>query len=280
MPARSRPHQSGRVQAHGLNKLNKLFKLCDCSWGDGAYVDTVTGELVMSACIPLYSADGTVLGVFIGDCLLNQITSSLEILKPGKTGEAYVTENVGGTDYLVGASVGQISDSSSGTMERVAPPASTSSQIRESYSYLIDNGYSLTSTALSSQKASYLGDPLLQTAPAVSMTNYTDLTGKIEWRLVVTVPVEDYYDFVFNSMWITAVMYAVVFLILIFVIVTACRTRVQTTESGPRTVKQSLAALMNGIHVCMLVGLLLWVWWYALLQLVAFNSPDLLVVGW
>ena len=53
----------------------------------------------------------------------------------GETGETFITERVGGTDLLVGASSGEVVDSNN---VRISPVDSTSAVIRNSWNYLMD----------------------------------------------------------------------------------------------------------------------------------------------
>ena len=60
------------------------------------------------------------------------------VLDVAKNGVTYVTENLEGVDYLIGASDGAVYSSESAHEEgRVLPRESTSDIIRESYDYMV-----------------------------------------------------------------------------------------------------------------------------------------------
>ena len=179
----------------------------------------------------------------------------MKLLHPGKNGQAYVTENVGGIDYLLGASKGAVYSMGNKTTntdgERIVPSDSSTSLISSSYSWLIDNGHGTSSTALATEEVIFKGDSLSGTA-MVSMSNYSDKTGEIQWMLIVVIPVDDYYDFVKPSMILSIV--SSVGVCCYFPVAMLFFAFCGSLSSPKETVTKQLSLFL-------LVGLGLWVWW-------------------
>ena len=75
--------------------------------------------------------------MFIADILLNEISRSVAVLDVAKNGVTYITENLDGVDYLIGASVGGVSSKEGDVTSRMTPRDSNSSIVRESYNYMV-----------------------------------------------------------------------------------------------------------------------------------------------
>ena len=84
--------------------------------------------------------------VFLADIMLSEISRSVAVLDTAKNGVTYVTENLDGIDYLIGASEGAVysSETSSG---RMTPRQSSSNTIKQSYNHMVDD-YGLTNDML------------------------------------------------------------------------------------------------------------------------------------
>lgn len=94
----------------------------------------------------------------IGDCRLEEISTQLQALSPGKTGETYVTE-ADSSGYLIGTSTGVVFE---GT--RLTPESSNSSVVRGSYGYLVDN-YGDTTTTLANVNVTHKGSIMKRNHP-------------------------------------------------------------------------------------------------------------------
>ena len=179
----------------------------------------------------------------------------MKLLHPGENGQAYVTENVGGIDYLLGASEGavyQIANTTTNTDgKRIVPTESSNSLISSSYSWLIDNGHGTTSTTLATEEVTFKGEPLSGTA-IVSMSNYSDKTGEIQWMLIVVIPVDDYYEFVKPS---------VIFSIASSVGVCCYFPAAMLFFAFCGSLSSPKETVSKQLALCLFVGLGLWVWW-------------------
>jgi len=235
------------------------------NWGAGVYADADSGSLCISATHPLWSdtvnassGSKVLLGIWIGDVYLESISNSLKALKPGKSGEAYIVENLEGVDFLIGTSFGTVVDSEG---ERLTPLQSTSPQIVDSYKHLT-SCCGASSTEVGQVVESYLGN-IFEGTPMLSQVPFTDATGTLRWVVVVSIPVEDYYDFVYWSMQVTAALEAVVVVIVCWNLLVACRRVPRFFFCRREGVKrpQPMVQMQNSFMIYTLVGASLWMWW-------------------
>eukprot|EP00658_Telonema_sp_P-2_P048842 TRINITY_DN37144_c0_g1_i1.p1 TRINITY_DN37144_c0_g1~~TRINITY_DN37144_c0_g1_i1.p1 ORF type:complete len:981 (-),score=186.91 TRINITY_DN37144_c0_g1_i1:40-2982(-) len=238
-------------------------------WGNGTYAVFSTGKLVISATQPLYGVDNTTgaitstfIGVVLADCELDDISTELSHLQPGKTGQTYITEYVDGEEYMVGASTGNVLVDDA----RTTPSASNSSVIRNSYAWLKQR-YSVDGAAggtqLDNQTVEASGDIFSgDSAPVLGMQKYTDqTTGTLDWRCVCTFPASDYSDFVLTNMIVTGLMSCVTIYCLVILLKLARKFHRQEKIITEKIATKLEDSIMKQVICCTAIGAVLWVLW-------------------
>ena len=120
-------------------------------------------------------------------------------MRPGKTGETFVVEQIGSVDYLLGVSTGSVSVDNT---ERLTVANHPSTVVKHLYSFLIGqhNGVNLAYS-----NSTYTGNPLID-EPMVSMTTLEDETGSLRWLVVAGNPESDFYESVLFNSYVTAAL--------------------------------------------------------------------------
>eukprot|EP00656_Telonema_subtile_P047308 TRINITY_DN5423_c0_g3_i2.p1 TRINITY_DN5423_c0_g3~~TRINITY_DN5423_c0_g3_i2.p1 ORF type:complete len:1039 (+),score=230.56 TRINITY_DN5423_c0_g3_i2:104-3220(+) len=185
------------------------------SGGSGVYSDAESGNLVVSATVPLFaSGTTTLLGIALADVRLSDTSSFISTLSMGVSGKLFIVENIA-PFYLVAASEGSEStvDSSAtaltsclcsdGSSTRVLACDASSDTIADGWRIL--QGYFGGSSATVSNytgKGGVWDSDWFAYDPMIQSTLYSDDFG-LEWAVVVVIPGKDYYGFIRTNLWIT-----------------------------------------------------------------------------
>ena len=121
-------------------------------------------------------------------------------MRPGKTGETFVVEQIGNEDYLLGVSTGSVSNEDN--TERLTVANHPSAVVKHLYNFLIGkhNGVNLAYS-----NVTYTGNPLIG-QPMVSITTLEDETGALRWLVVAGNPESDFYESVLSNSYVTAAL--------------------------------------------------------------------------
>jgi hypothetical protein len=222
-------------------------------WGTGVYADHGTGDLIITASRPLYASDGvTFIGSWLSDVSLASISKSLAVIKYGKSGVGYITENQNGVDLLVASSTGDVVNPV--TNARLTPSESSNSQIVDSYKYLVDH-YGSNGTLGWGYSKYTVGD-IIEGVPISAISPYIEITHSLPFNMVLTFPEADYSEFVLWSFYLTLAFEGVQVMILAMLI------WMSFTWSNKSDVELLQTRFNNGlIIVTFVIPSVLWLWW-------------------
>lgn len=152
------------------------------------YQQHVDPVLQIALGVPIYNQQGRLQGVTAGGFHLSKISTFLEGLKVGKTGETYIVENSG---LLVAASNKELPFivQGNGTTLRIRAVESRDPLIRESAAYIEDQSGGFASINGSRQ----LDFEIAGQRQFVQVTHFRDEYG-LDWKIVVVMPEADFMD--------------------------------------------------------------------------------------
>ncbi|MEM9120711.1 MAG: cache domain-containing protein, partial [Cyanobacteria bacterium P01_F01_bin.56] len=149
------------------------------------YVNTGLGELIFSAVAPVYDAGGDLLGVAGVDYSFNDLSTFLEALEIGKTGEAFIMESSG---LLVASSTGealyQLTDDNN--VERIEA-INSENNLTQSTAQVIDQRLELPALSERAQLSAVIDGE----EHFIQVSKFADQQG-IDWVIVVMIPQSDF----------------------------------------------------------------------------------------
>ncbi|MEM1280629.1 MAG: cache domain-containing protein, partial [Cyanobacteria bacterium P01_H01_bin.152] len=149
------------------------------------YVNTGLGELIFSAVAPVYDAGGDLLGVAGVDYSFNDLSTFLEALEIGKTGEAFIMESSG---LLVASSTGealyQLTDDNN--VERIEA-INSENNLTQSTAQVIDQRLELPALSERAQLSAVIDGE----EHFIQVSKFADQRG-IDWVIVVMIPQSDF----------------------------------------------------------------------------------------
>ncbi len=167
-------------------------------------------RLTISIDQPFYNRDGDLIGVSDAELSLASLSSFLNTLKVGKTGQVFVVENSG---ELIATSSGELPyrlDSQSAVPKRLAAKDSDDPRVAGAAT-LLQKRFENLSKVRGRQRFSFLLDEekqLMQVMPFY-------LEGGAEWLIVVTVPESDFMDEIHRNRLTTTLLCGLALLVVV-----------------------------------------------------------------
>ncbi|MGD1861624.1 MAG: TIR domain-containing protein [Leptolyngbyaceae cyanobacterium] len=151
------------------------------------YIDSGRGELNFSAATPVYDADGDLLGVTALDYSFNDLSTFLETLEIGKTGEAFIMDSAG---FLIATSTGEALYRviENNEFDRIAATNSEDNLTR-AIAQIIDQRLDLATFTDQVQLNAVIDGE----AQFVQVSRFAEQPG-IDWLIVVVVPEADFLE--------------------------------------------------------------------------------------
>ncbi len=156
-------------------------------WSE-AYILFTGQDMSLSACQPVYSYRGQLMGVIASNIFLSHLGDYLTTLKVGKTGQSFIMEPSG---YLIATSTGEkpfiVSDGSEGVYIRLTA-ANSASPLSAAAARALENQYgSYDAITESDQFEFFLGGARQHGQVTFFQDNYG-----LEWLIVTVIPETDF----------------------------------------------------------------------------------------